>query len=284
MNGDSKKWGLLDQECVWENESVDKRYDFCIPLIVLLRVRNEESILEDTLDHLSKFADIIVAYDDASIDNTLNILKSHPKVGLVVENKVWLSKVDDRLLAETRHRGLLLQEARKRWNFLWCMCCDADERYVGNIRRFVMDGNYKCLPDAIRIQLFDAYMTPSDSEPFMSGQRLLGFRKYFGPERRDVLMLWKNSELVSYCGLDSREPIVPGTVDTRFYCQHYGKSLSVEHWESTCDYYINHFPYEPYGKKWAARKGKAIHLKSDFGRALFPWGETLFQNSVKDFQ
>ena len=60
-----------------------------------------------------------------------------------------------------------------------------------------------------------------------------------------------------------------------------GKPLSIEHWEQTCDYYVTHFPYETYGLKWKARKGRAIHTASDFGRSLLPWGPALFAASTK---
>jgi hypothetical protein len=69
-------------------------------------------------------------------------------------------------------------------------------------------------------------------------------------------------------------------VKTALYCQHYGKSLSVAHWEETCDYYIRHFPFETYGKKWTERKGKGVHTESDFGRPLYAWGGSLFANAV----
>jgi hypothetical protein len=55
-------------------------------------------------------------------------------------------------------------------------------------------------------------------------------------------------------------------VETSLYCQHYGKSLSVEHWEETCEYYMRHFPFDTYGRKWRDRKGRAIHTQSDFMR------------------
>lgn len=282
MNGSDNQWTLSDHESIWFNESLTLTSDV-IPLVVLLRVRNEELILEDTLEHLSSFADVIVVYEDASTDTTRRILRSHPKVGLIVENQRWQSGIEERLLSETRHRGLLLQEARKRWQFRWCMCCDADERYVGPIRDFVLAPGFNDLPDAVRIRLFDAYMTPGDSAPYQQGSSLLNFRKYFGPERRDILMLWKNTPEVKFRGLDSREPCVTGVEKAEFYCQHYGKSLSVEHWEATCDYYINYFPYEPYGRKWLSRKGCAVHAESDFGRPLYLWGDDLFMNAVLNF-
>lgn len=254
-----------------------------MPLLSMIRVRNEELIIADTLEHLASFSDIIVAYNDASTDGTFEILKSHPKVGLVISNQRWLKSIEERQIAETRHRGLLLQEARRRWNFRWCLCADADERYIGDIRSFVTRPPEKQTPAGIRIQLFDAYMTPKDQSPHASGLPLINSREMFGPERRDILMLWKNSDAVIFRGLDSREPQVPGMIETRFYCQHYGKSLSEEHWESTCNYYIDHFPYEPYGKKWTERKGKAIHSASDFGRPLFRWGDELFSNAITKF-
>jgi glycosyltransferase involved in cell wall biosynthesis len=283
MSGDDK-WNLACAEHIWEKFEHTSRQEMKeIPLVVLLRVRNEELILEDTLNHLSDFADLIVAYEDASTDRTREILRAHPKVVLIIENNAWLSSIGERLQSETRHRGLLLQEARKRWSFRWCMCCDADERYVGDIRGFVTECDYSKEPEGIRISLFDAYMTATDNAAYQQGKSLLNFRQHFGPECRNILMLWKNNAEVDYRGLDAREPNIPGKVAIRFYCQHYGKSLSVEHWEATCEYYVNHFPYDPYGKKWEARRGNSIHDRSDFGRPLYAWGKELFSKSEFDF-
>ena len=88
---------------------------------------------------------------------------------------------------------------------------------------------------------------------------------------------------VVYRGLDAREPTLlkdSPRILTDFYCQHYGKSLSVSHWEETCDYYVRFFPYETYGKKWEARKGQAIHQVSDFGTELYPWNEVISQGLI----
>lgn len=284
MNG-TNSWSISNDEIIFEKKNSFTESKEKIPLITLLRVRNEELVIEDTLEHLSSFSDLIIAYDDSSTDKTLEILKSHPKVSLIIENKKWLPGIQDRLISETRHRGLMLQEARKRWDFRWCMCCDADERYIGKISELVNDNNSDEQVNCVRIKLFDAYITTNDNSPYERGTKLLNFRKYFGPERRDILMLWKNSENVRYIGSDSREPHIPNPIYSPhiIYCQHYGKSLSIEHWEATCDYYINHFPYEPYGKKWMARKGLAIHLKSDFDRRLFSWNDELFQSAITSF-
>lgn len=252
----------------------------CPTLIGMIRVRNEELILNDTLQHMSSFCDYIIAYDDASTDRTNDILQKHPNVIAVIRNYNWLPGIEDRLRCETEDRFSLLELA-KSFNPKWLMYLDADERIVGNVKGFVQAPDSNKI-DAVRISLFDAYMTKDDHLPYTEGT-LLGFRKYFGIERRDIIMLWRNCEDITYQGLDSREPIVPKKkkIITRFYCQHYGKSLSIEHWEQTCEYYIQHFPFIPYGEKWSKRIGKSIHEKSDFDTPLYMWGQELFDESVK---
>lgn len=248
-------------------------------LVGITRVRNESLILRDALDYVGAHVDAIVAYDDASTDDTSDILYNHPKVALIIQNALWESDIVGRPLTETRDRDLLLQVARSRLNFEWTLCFDADERLVGNIRDFLGHAvTTKC--DGVRIQLFDAYMTPDDHAPFVHGQALLGFRRFFGPERRDILMLWRNMPHVHFAGQIAREPTGVDRVVTDFYCQHYGKAISLEQWEETCDYYVKYFPFETYGRKWLARKGQAIHTQSDFSRPLFEWGSTLFNNAV----
>ncbi|WP_181405326.1 glycosyltransferase family 2 protein [Pantoea anthophila] len=274
-------WQIDEHETLWFRKgdiNITRKHN----LIVLMRIRNEELVLKDTLDHISEFADYICVYDDCSDDNTREILKSHPSVFLIVENNLWRKGTDNRLLSETRHRGLLLELANRYLSFKWCMCCDADERYIGDIKSYV-EQDVAEKPEGVRIQLFDAYMTAGNDEPFRQDLKMMDFRKYFGPECRNILMLWQNKSHIVYKGLDAREPSCVTTEIVKFYCQHYGKSLSYEHWEETCNYYVENFPWDPYGKKWSARKGKALHSQSDFGRPLLPWGQELFANATTEF-
>nr|WP_256262561.1 glycosyltransferase family 2 protein [Pseudomonas gingeri] len=277
---DHASWQLNSSERLWLRPGLPAKADHRVPLLVLLRVRNEALVLQDTLDHLSAFADYICVYEDASDDASRELLKSCEKVVLMVENDQWQTGIDNRLLSETRHRGLLLEMARRYFEFSWCMCCDADERYIGGLREYVTSP-LELKPEAVRVQLFDAYMTRGDDAPYRSGAPLLNFRRLFGVERRDILMLWQNRDTVRFAGLDAREPVVKGRIDVNFFCQHYGKSLSYEHWDATCDYYSTHFPWVPYGEKWSKRKGQALHERSDFGRELLAWSGALFENSIK---
>ena len=246
-------------------------------LIGIIRLRNEALVLSDTLDYVGAQVGAIVAYDDASTDTSLEILRNHPTVALIVRNEAWEENIAARRIAEARHRGVLYDIARDTLQFDWTLCFDADERVTGDLRS--VSALAKC--DGIRVRLFDAYMTPEDHAPYQSGRPLLGFRRFFGPERRDILMLWRNHPAVFFSEQHGREPRGIQRVTTDLYCQHYGKSLSIDHWEETCDYYIRHFPFETYGRKWLARKGKAIHTQSDFMRPLYEWGETLFANAVE---
>jgi hypothetical protein len=270
-------WQLRDSEhVITGNGALLDRKHF---LVGITRLRNEALILPDTLDYLGRHVDAIVAYDDASTDRTPEILLAHPKVALVVANRSWEEDVAARRLAEGRHRGLLLEMARTRLDCDWMLCFDPDERVTGDLRAFLAAQGNDC--EAVRVRLFDAYMTAGDHAPYQSDRALMGFRRFFGPEERDILMFWRNRPEVFFGPQHAREPGGIERIETELYCQHYGKSLSVEHWEETCDYYIRHFPFETYGRKWRERKGQAIHTQSDFMRPLYQWGETLFANAVK---
>jgi len=231
-------------------------------------LRNEEDILSDTLDHLASIADAIVVFDDASIDNSVNIAKNHDSVIEVIVNKRW--RRNQRSWEETANRRILLTRA-KLYNPDWIFYSDADERFEGNIKGYLLN---EC-PDSvsgIKISLFDAYITENDKKPYRPGDALYGFRRYFGIEQRDILMVWRNQPSVNYIMHDSREPQgIRGEIITKFYCQHYGKSLSIKQWEDTCSYYSDNFP--AYSVKWEARKGKAIHNKSDFDTDLLEWDD-----------
>ena len=277
MTSDVTNWQLRDSERIIEGNAALLGREHL--LVAMTRMRNEALILPDTLEYLGRQVDAIVAYDDASTDETVDILRSHPKVAFVVANQAWEKDVEARKRAEGRHRGLLLDMARGQLPHEWMLCFDPDERVTGDMRGFVAGlGEDDC--DAVRVKLFDAYLTPEDHAPYTSDRALLDFRKFYGPEQRDILMLWRNRAGIGFAEGDGRTPRGMAQVKTELTCQHYGKSLSVAHWEETCDYYIRHFPFETYGKKWTERKGKAIHTDSDFGRPLHPWGETLFANAV----
>ena len=55
-------------------------------------------------------------------------------------------------------------------------------------------------------RICNAYITPGDHAPYQSNRELLGFRRFFGPERRDILMLWRNRLEVIFAKHHGREP------------------------------------------------------------------------------
>lgn len=238
-------------------------------IIGMIRERNESLILKDTLDHVSNIVDGIVVFDDASTDESVEIALNHPNVLEVIINKKW--QPHKRAWEETANRRKLLSRT-KRYQPDWFFYFDADERFEGDIRNYLL---HECPPNinAIKISLFDAYITNKDKKSYRQGDKLFNFRKFFGPEKRDILMIWRNNGTANFIRPDAREPqgFTNKQKITKFYCQHYGKSISIEHWEQTCRYYAEFFP--KYSEKWRARLGKAIHESSDFGNKLYRWHE-----------
>lgn len=244
-------------------------------MIGLLRFRNESLILQDTLWHMSFLCDRIYCYDDASTDDSVKIAKSFSKVKNIIENKMWDT---NQQFAQAEQRTDLFEYAKKkepvRDYFLYL---DADERIDWNDYLYGTFPNAleqmktgKC--DGIRMKFFDFYLTPDDHEPYKKGEDLSKLRKWVGPEFRDILIVFNRKAIMNPELECMREPYLePNRIIKAGYVKHYGKSISIEYWEETCNYYSKYVPV--FAKKWKARKDKAIHTKSDFGNELILYEE-----------
>ena len=220
----------------------------------ITKVRNESLIIQDTLDHFSQWCDGIYVYDDASTDSTPDICEAHPAVKEVIRGKAL---DPNRPRAEAKNRQAALDAAR-RDNPSWVICFDADERLDG-----LPDDWWKY--DGVKMKLFDFYITEEDVDKDWHE------RRWIGPEYREILMMYRLKPGMRYQHYDQREMVVRTNILRAGYVKHYGKAISVEEWEKTCDYYAE-WP-EPYATKWKNRRGKAVHSKSDFGRPLILWDE-----------
>lgn len=239
-------------------------------LFGITRIRNEKDIIWDTLNHWGALCTGgIFVYDDKSTDNTVKLCRSHPSVKEVVCGKIWDS---DRARAEFQNRQTaLLAALRYTSPDDWIVYFDADE--------FLYEFDINKLSDPIsgvRCRLFDVYITENN--------KMLTWktRDTIGPEYRDILFFFKVSSIIGYQFPDQRECSLKSgsTIVQHGYIKHYGKGFSVAQWESACEYYSKHFPM--YSKKWEARKGKAIHTKSDFGADLISFSDVL-KGSEKGF-
>lgn len=232
-------------------------------IIGLTRIRNEEKIIRDTLDHWATYCTGgIYVYDDFSSDKTVEICKSHIAVKAIIEGQEWDM---ERERAEYMNRQAVLERARADVGNedVWFVYFDADERLYFDQWHLLYNSNIS----AIACKLFDIYITPEDYDYDFH------LRDWVGPEYRTIVFFFRNSPYLSYDTPDQRIVNLPpnAKVAVAGHIKHYGKGLSVEHWEETCDYYINFFP--KYAAKWQQRKGKAVHAdyKSDFGNDLIRW-------------
>tara|TARA_R110000803_G_scaffold136142_1_gene203114 strand:+ start:77 stop:799 length:723 start_codon:yes stop_codon:yes gene_type:complete len=237
-------------------------------IIGLTRVRNEGAIIKDTLDHMATFCDEVYVYDDCSTDNTEKICIDHKIVKGVWGGDYWDK---DRERAEYKDRQKLLEFAREESNPApddWFIYMDADERVEFDI-------NILSHTDAVRMRLFDFYITEEDINKHYTE------REYIGPEYRDILFMFKNKNTSGYSVPDQREATLTSGTKVIYsgYVKHYGKSISIQQWEDTCEYYATNFP--KYSEKWNNRRGKAVHTISDFGRPLIKWEDIRSNKIVK---
>jgi glycosyltransferase involved in cell wall biosynthesis len=230
-----------------------------LKIIGICRLRNESHIIQDTLDHVSKFVDGIIILDDASTDNSLDICRKHEKVIGCITHTIWEPDPAKRAILEGSQRQQLYLKALE-YNPQWIYYSDADE-FAYNFPDLE-----NSQADAYRFRLYDYYITEGDKNKNWKE------RKWLGPEYRDILMLFKPHPGIKF---KSRVPTLPVhyRIETKGYVKHYGKAISVEEWEKTCKYYINHLNERGIRQKWLNRVGKAVHTKSDFGNELITWEE-----------
>lgn len=229
----------------------------------LMKVRNEEHILFDTLENWKSFCTGgIYIYDDVSTDKTVQIARSHHSVKDVILGDFW---DPDREKAEWFNRQQILARAQQDSGpDDWFVYFDADE-HIYNFKDFELFNSEHV--KAIACRLYDVYITPEDENAFYKD------REWVGPEYRTIPFFFRNSKYLRYQYPDQRVvDLEPGIrIPIHGDIKHYGKGFSVAQWEATCDYYIRFWP--KYADKWRMRKGKAVHAEyeSDFGNKLIKW-------------
>ncbi len=231
----------------------------------LTKIRNEEQIIQETLDHWGEICSGgIYVVDDASTDRTVEICKKHPKVKRVLTRAIW---DPDREKMEWMNRQWALDIAKKDADSDdWFVYFDADERLYFHNWELLFNRDI----DAVACRLYDIYITPEDQD-----EKDWNKRAWVGPEHRTFVFFFRNSPYLEYHKPDQR--IVTLVPDAKIVIagiiKHFGKGLSVEHWEATINYYIDFWP--KYAAKWEQRRGKAIHTKSDFGNKLIKFNDVL---------
>ncbi len=254
-------------------------------IIGITRVRDESLIIADTLEHFFQWCDHIVLYDDLSHDNTVEIAQQIGGYRITIIRGDRYRK--DRQMENTRHRKIAFDSAEE-MGADWILCFDADERLSGPLQPWPdemgVDGMLPFINDdedfdGFKFRLFDGYLTDDRRDEFTPGNDLAKLPRMWGPEYRDILMLFRPG-FARWERTGLRAPQFTGRVGfAATYVKHFGKCMSIEHWEETCRYYMRNFP-PAFRQRWASRRGKAIHTQSDFGRQLFTWHKLMSRPEI----
>lgn len=98
-----------------------------IELVCIMCIHNESLNLEECINHLDKYVDKFVVFDDESTDNSVEILKKFPKVAeIITENQSGEHKWRER-----HNRETVLRRTKELSNAdeTWVLCIDPDERF-----------------------------------------------------------------------------------------------------------------------------------------------------------
>ena len=246
----TNSWQLRDGEQVIScNTSLLGHRHF---LIGITRVRNEALVLRDTLDYVGKHVDAIVAYDDA-IRTARWTFFANTRNRAIVANQSWEADIAARRIAEGRHRGLLLQTAREHLQFDWMFCFDADERVTGDLRSSWKQ-RIPAIATACGFSCSTPMSPPAIRRPIKPVANCWAFAASSAGTagHSDVVAKPAGGRLrgAPWAGAGRRRtrgdrPLLPtlwqGAV---------GRTLGRD-----CEYYMRHFPFDTYGRKWRDRKG-----------------------------
>lgn len=240
-------------------------------VIGLLRVRNEELIIYETLNHLSIFVDKIYVFDDASTDKTAQICVNHPKVEGVIRESEWGMKEGYNPQGEQLQRLLqLAQEEQPHWFINLEADLRFDEDFLFAYLKLLTQNKY----DAVAFEIYDFYITKDDCDKEYIGD-LASLRRFCGTEYRSSILLFRNVREAYFPKGDYAQPYgfdEAKILKSQYKVKHYGKAISIEDFERKVRFYMTYFPR--YRNKWMKRQGKAVHDTSDFdylGAKLVTW-------------
>jgi glycosyltransferase involved in cell wall biosynthesis len=233
--------------------------------IGIVKVKNEEHIIQDTLDLWAEICDYIFVYNDCSTDSTVDLCEAHPAVSEIITTGIY---DPDRLQAEYVNRQTLLESAQAD-NPDWIASFDADEHLFAFDPSMLKDPTIH----VITAQWHDMYITPDDENLPINMYKQ---RKWCSVEYRQIPCFFRNNSVLKFDLPDQRimhHKKIP-YYRTNGVVQHWGKGLK-HIWDRKCDYYGHEFG--KYTEKWLDRIGCAVHkdFKSDDGNPLQLWPEIL---------
>lgn len=234
-------------------------------LIGLLRIKDEAAIIEDTLNHMAQFCKRVYVFNDASSDYTHQLCRLHPVVAQIISETKWDNNQE---FVQSAQRNTLLEFAKVQEptesHFIYM---DADER--------ICNYDFKdCKKyDVVIMDLFNAVMTEEDDESMV---HMPLKRKYYDPAARQIPFIFSRKAMYHggikcerYPKLPPPLPGVQPSVIKKGLVQHFGRAISHEEWDATCEHYINNVPV--LAEKWKGEKERGA-IRKDI-KNLKTWEE-----------
>lgn len=129
-----------------------------VKIFCIIQVRNEARFLPGFLHHMAPHVDGIIALDDCSTDNTVDLLRAEPKVvSILREHEPAPPHTHE---VRNRHR-LIVEAARQGAD--WVLCADADERYETRFLRrlnIVARANERRRDDVLFVRIVNLWDSP----------------------------------------------------------------------------------------------------------------------------
>ena len=118
-----------------------------LELICVMCIHNESLNLEMCIKHLNRYVDKFVIFDDESTDNSVEILKTFPKVVEIIRE----DQKGEHKWRERHNRETVLRKAKdiSKAKETWVLCIDPDERFekrfLKNIRSIIKNNPGKAI-------------------------------------------------------------------------------------------------------------------------------------------
>jgi 2-polyprenyl-3-methyl-5-hydroxy-6-metoxy-1,4-benzoquinol methylase len=231
-------------------------------VIGMMRIKNEEEYIEQTLQMAAKVADGFVILDDGSTDRTPELCRSHPKV---IRYEYQKEPITDEARDKNRLLGMALDE-----NPDWLLALDGDE-VLEDIAPYILRREIASVPPDVTVFTFNFLYMWDNHYSYRVDGRYTNLRH---PRLFRVSDLGIDSSALCFTATGNGGNFHCGSVPSNIPGKARHLDLNVKHYgyfsreqrERKLAFYSNLDPVN-------AAAGNYSHLTGEEGRILLPWRE-----------